>query len=97
MSAFFEKASALIDTIAQGGAGDEATKEAVASLQEHITTDEASISELQGVVSHLLEKLAGTAPVVAEKAAAETGAAETAAQSGEAEKGAQEGDAGTAA
>jgi len=90
MSAFFDKATSLISTIAQGGGDDQATKDAVAEMQTHITTDEATVSELQGVVTSLLEKLAvSTPPAATDTAGAD--AAKTDAGTG------TEGAAGTAA
>ncbi len=64
MSKFLEEATALIATIAQGGANDQATKDAVAALQDRLTADEATETETQQVVTLLLEKLAVSTPPV---------------------------------
>lgn len=65
MSAFTDTANTLIATIAQGGADDQATKDAITALQAHLASDEANEADTQTVVTELLNKLAVSTPPAA--------------------------------
>lgn len=63
MSKFLDDTLALIKTIANGSADDQATKDAVIALNAKVSSDEADEAEVKQVVQALVAQLAA-APAV---------------------------------
>lgn len=62
MSQFLDDFRAALATVANGSADDQATKDAVKQLQDHLLANDASDEEMKTAIMELTNKLAVSTP-----------------------------------